>query len=181
MVGCATQHMTVTSYARGPRRWCAVRDLDTCSACLPRRRCGRAHVKENTVDGSLTVRNGGRAPANPTCGACPQYDGSAGPVAREVRRGGRRRTSKPASDRRRAGCRRHPLRRRAGTRDGAARRPELFVGTFAKSADLCSAAAWSLRCPAVRTIVRTPGEELPRQLDHSRSREEPAVSDEDTR
>ena len=117
-------------------------------------------LKDNTVDGNLTVRKRlAEHRSNADLRGVPQPDGSAGAVAREVRR------RRAPAQRRRAAS---PIDASGGFPDGSRfadvqgleaallRRPELFVGTVAEKL-LTYASGRGLEyydAPAIRTIVR---------------------------
>ena len=142
-------------------------------------------LKDNTVDGSLSVRERlAEHRANPTCAACHNLMDPLGLSLEKFDAVGRRRTVE-------AGI---PIDASGGLPDGTRfadvqgleeallRRPELFVGTFAEK--LLTYALGTrprvLRCArGPRHRPRRAAAELPLVVDHSRSREEPAVSDED--
>ena len=142
-------------------------------------------LKDNTVDGSLTVRKRlAEHRSNAVCAACHNLMDPIGLSLEKFDAVGRRRTVEDGV----------PIDASGGLPDGSRfvdvdgleaallRRPELFVGAFTEKL-LTYASGRGVEyydAPAIRTIVRgRTGAGFPHLLDRPRSRQEPAVSDED--
>ena len=142
-------------------------------------------LKDNTVDGNLSVRKRlAEHRTNPTCAACHNLMDPVGLSLEKFDAVGRRRTAEggqaiDASGGLPDGSKFADVR---GLEEALLRRPELFVGTLCRKASDLRARARrrALRCARdPRDRARGAAAELPHLVAHPRSREEPAVSDEE--